>query len=835
MWFNLAVRLFKHELRRGELTIILAAIVLSVASVFSLSLFSARLQAALTDQSAAFIASDRQLSSGRQLNPDWLQQAIEMGLQTAQQISTRSMLFAGESMVLADIKAVSNEYPLKGKVKVADQPFEIGAETGELPQPGHIWMDSRLFQQLELSIGDQVEIGESQFLVSKALVDVPDRGFAVFGNDQLVLMSYQDILATGLVGPGARINYRYFYAGDRQQLDAYYEWLAPQLVRERHRWRSVEDDDSAIGNAVKRAERFFLLASLLAIVLAAVAIAVAAQRYSQRHFDPVAIMKTLGASRGLVQRVYLMQMALVTLVAIVTGLIAGYAIQQGIVGLVAERVPVALDGWHWQPVWTAIMTGVVCAFLFSVYPLLRLFSIPPLRVLRRDLGEKASRQFGQFMLAGAAIFSLMWIFSRDLKISAILFVTGAVLIAALFAVSFGLIKVGRWFGSGKIGPWQLAWARIQRRAMNNSVQLISFSVTLLLLLVVLVMRNDMVQQWRDQLPQGTPNYFVINISESQLPKLKQQFDDYQVDAGQIYPLIRGRLAAIGGERVRSAVSKEGEQTQNEGRAGMGREANLTWSDSLQKGNKIVAGRFFDDTLSELPEVSVEQQIAERLNINLGDTLEFDIGGQPVVAKVTSLREVDWQTMQPNFFFVLQPAAMEGFPATYITSFFLDEQRKAELTQILSPLASVSLIDVDARINQVREIIDQVSLAVEFILILVLCAGSLVLIAQVQASMDERVQELAILRTLGAKGWLIRTSVVGEFVIIGAVAGVMAALANELALYLLQSQVFNMPASLHFEYWLTAPIVGAAVVSILGAISCWRLLRINTAQLLRTML
>lgn len=833
--FQLAWRLFRHEARRGELTIILFAIVLSVAAVLSLSLFSERLQSALTESVGEFIAADRVLDSRKPVDQIWLDKANEFELSTAHQVYTRSMAFANEQMNLVDLRAATGGYPLKGDLKVADVPFGVGIVTDELPGAGEAWVESLLFQALSLSLGSEIEIGDSNFTVTKVLSEVPDSGFSVFGGDPKVLIRNQDLAATNLTGPGSRVTYSYFFTGDSSDLEDFYDWLEPQLDTEIQRWMSVEDDESAIGRSVGRAEQYFLLASLLAIVLAAVSIAVAAQRYSQRHYDPVAIMKTLGASKKMVQKVYLLQISFITVVGIIIGTLAGLAIQQVVVSAIADKVDISLNIWHWRPLIIAVFTGIVCSVLFSLYPLLKLFSVPPLRVLRRDLGAGMSSRIIQFLAAGSAILLLMWAYSQNIKISLILFVSGIVLVAALLVITYGLIWLGRRLGQGKMGAWQLAWARIKRRAMDNSVQLISFSVTIMLLLVVLVMRNDMVQQWRDQLPQGTPNYFLVNITESQKPELETHFAASGVETDTFYPMLRGRFVAINDEKIRTAISKEDEDEQTRGRDGLGREANLTWGSDLQKENKIVEGKWLSEWQEGDPfGVSVEARLAERLKIKMGDTLTFNIGSEVIDVVVTSLREVNWQTMQPNFFFVIQPEAMQGVSATYITSFHLPTERKADITQLLQPFASLTLFDVDARINQLRQIVDQVSLAVEFILILVLAAGSLVLIAQVQASMDERQQELAILRTLGAKGRLIRASVVFEFLIIGSVAGAMAAIANELTLYLLQSQIFQMEGSLHWEYWLLAPAVGAVVVGVLGAAGCWRLLALNTSQLLRKM-
>lgn len=835
--FNLAWRLFRHEARRGELTIILLAIVLSVAAVLSLSLFSERLQGALKSRSAAFIAADAQLRSGEPIDESWLAKAREEGLSTAKQVATRSMVFSGDNMSLVDLRAVNQQYPLKGTIGVSDQPFGEKQEINALPAAGEAWVQARLFQALNIALGDEIEIGDGVFTVTRVLVDIPDAGFSIFNTDPITLINMNDVERLGVTGPGSRVRYIGYFSGEVSALSSFSDWLLPNLNDELHAWRTVADDESAIGRSVANAERYFLLASLLAIVLAAVSIAVAAQRYAQRHFDPVAIMKTLGATSQLIRQVYLIQILLITLLGIAIGLVIGFIGQQIVVSLVAEQVDVSLDVWHWRPLLIAVATGATCALLFSLYPLLQLFSVPPLRVLRKDISANLRSRSLQFLASGGAIFSLMWMYSQDLKVSAILFSSGIALVLGLLGATYVLIVLGRRLGSGRMGPWQLAWARIKRRAMDNSVQLISFSVTIMLLLVVLVMRNDMVSQWRSQLPEGTPNYFLINITPDIQPKLDRHFNDNGIQIDEFYPVIRGRFVAVNDEGVNTAVSKEDEPNR-EGRQGLGREANLTWSSTLQKENKIVEGEWHagTDTLTKdgLYPVSVEAGVAERLGISMGDKLTFNVGSEIVETSVTSIREVNWQTMQPNFFFVIHPDAMASFSPTYITSFYLPTERKPELTSLLRPFGSITMFDVDARINQVREIVDQVSVAVEFILVLVLMTGSLVLIAQVQASMDERRQEIAILRTLGAKGGLIRRSVIYEFLIIGSVAGFMAALANELSLYMLQTSVFQMEGSLHFEYWTIAPSVGAVVVGILGAFGCWRLLTLNTSQMLRKM-
>ena len=839
---SLAWRLFKHEARRGELSIILFAIVLSVASVLSLSLFSERLQGALTERSAEFIAADRQLSSRKPIAEDWLLQARKLDLNVAQQTSTRSMAFANDTLQLIDLRAVNENYPLKGSIKVSDSLFASGKAITTVPKNNEAWIDSRLFQVFEIQLGDEIEIGDAVFKVTQILAEIPDAGFSVFNTDPMILINQAALAEANVTGAGSRVNYKAYFTGNNDALADYYAVLKGKLNRQTHRWLSVEDDESPIGESVARAEQFFLLASLLAIVLACVAIGVAAQRYAQRHFDPVAIMKTLGASTRTIRKVYLYQIIFIAVLGIILGTVIGFILQQIVVSALSGTVDVSLQIWYWRPLLIAIFTGSVCALLFCLYPLLGLFSIPPLRVLRRDMESTLRTRGGQYLTSGLAIFGLMYAYSQNLKVSLILFISGLVLIGLLLLATFGLIALGRILGKGRMSAAQLAWARIRRRALDNSVQLISFALTLMLLLTVLVMRNDIVQQWKDQLPEGTANYFMINVTDAQKDALQSHFADNDVQSDKLFPVTRGRFAKINDDVLRTELTKEESDNTAERRSGMGREANLTWDLELQMANEVVAGEWHGNWTPEtstlakdIYPISLEERVAQRMRIEMGDILTFNIGSEEVKTQVTSIRTVNWQTMQPNFFFVLHPAAMTKFTPTYITSFFLPEERKSELTKLVRPFANVTLFDVDARINQIRSIIDQVSAAIEFILILVLVAGSLVLVAQVQASMDERQRELAILRTLGAKGSLIRRSVIYEFLIIGSVAGFMAALANEVSLYLLQSQVFQMSTQIHIEYWLIAPITGAIVVGLLGAWSCRQLLQLNTTTLLRKML
>ncbi|KFZ31648.1 ABC transporter permease [Pseudidiomarina salinarum] len=838
MWHKISWRLLRQELKRGELTIMAAAIVLSVTAVLSLSIFTERLQSGLMERSAEFLAADRVLSSRRTVDEAWLEKAHELNLNTARRVVFNSMAFAGDELALVDIKAVSSGYPLRGDLKTADQPYAEDQVTEGLPESGEAWVASALFQELNLKVGDTIDIGNSNFLVTRVLTYEPDVGFSVFTDSPNVLIRYADLDDTGLIQPGSRVRYHVLYAGAEEQLSEYESWLQPQLNEDTHNWRSIADGDAPLARSLRRAERFMMLASLLGVVLAATAVAVAAQRYCQRNYDVVAIFKTLGAGKRQIQRIFILHLLLLTVISIAIGLLLGWFIQAQVVNLVAERLGATLPQAGLTPYLLASATGFISAVMFTLYPLLRLVAIPPLRVLNRELTAANRLRWLHWVACGGTIYVLLLIYSQQWLLSTALFAGGALAAALLLVIGRLFIGASRRAGMQAGSAWRLAMAGLQRRAQANSVQMLSFSTAIMLLLLVLALRSELLEDWQRQLPDDAPNYFVVNVAEDDVQRLEQRLAERDIKANDMYPVVPGRMTAVNGVQVVDEVSKESKEDEgtdtksDEVREGFGRELALTWRDELPPNNKILAGEWWGD--NPAPQVSVEQGVAERMRLEIGDVLQFNIGGNEFEVPVTSIREVNWASIQPNFFMIFNTATLQDFPATYISSFTLEPERKSELYDLFKPFPQVSLIDLDALTDQLREVISQVSLAIGFVLILVLIAGVLVLLAQVQASMEERQQELVILRTLGAPAKLLSRSVTYEFLILGAISGLIATLAMELALWILQTQVFEMDASLHWRFWLVGPLAGALVVGIMGRLACGRLVRRNTAQLIRTL-
>lgn len=863
-WVKQSLRLFFHELKRGDLTIIILAIVLGVASVFALSGFSGQIKQALVNESTSFIAADRVLQSSRALpmvadnsagsdekdalNRQFLdKRSAELNLTQAQQVLMSSMVFAGDNMQLVELVAASQLYPLRGELLISDNntPDKHAAHA---PEQGSVFVEQKLLALLDISLGDTVEIGNSQLRVTAVAEQIPDASFSVFTSGAKIIMNINDLAATELVQPGSRVTYKYLFAGDSQSIKVLDDFVSSK-VNDAQRWYDIQSNQSPLANALNRAEKYLSLASLLGIILAAVAVAVASRRYAEKHQNSVGVYKAMGASSSFIRKLYSLHWASLSLFSICAGLLLGYLLAQLGLFAIKDYLPVqaqqnlagdvsagfSLFSLGYQPVFMAVITGLICALAFSIVPLANLIATSPLVTLR---GHQASHEQDSFLkkvvkglIPLFALLLLLTLFSKDLILSLSLLVAGIIVSVVLLGIGQVLMTFSRVAGTKSGAAWLLAMANLKRRAKANSVQLVSFTIAIKLLLMIIVLKSALLNEWQEQLPKHTPNFFLVNISQEHVQQLDNYIEENNITASDLYAVIRGRLTAINSDKIAKPVSKEETDASDNGRQGVGRELNLTWRSTLPKENVIAQGQWWSEE-SAMAQVSIEESLAKRLQINLGDELTFQLGSDQIKVPVTSIRTVNWQSMQPNFYMIFSPQVLSDFPATYIASLYVEQEKKLLIQRFLANYPTISIIDIDAMISQLRKVIDQVSTAIEFILVLVVMAGCLVLIAQVQASMEEREREIAILRTLGAKGSLLRNSVLFEFVALGAIAGLMASVAMELTVYLLQSNLFQMQTSFHFDFWLVGIIAGAGFVGIVGLLSCWRLINLPSVTLIR---
>ncbi|EDQ01447.1 ABC transporter permease [Shewanella benthica] len=815
MEMSLAWRLFKRELLQGQLVLIVLAITLAVLSVTGLARVSERLQLAINGQASKFIAADRIIKSPTKIDESILAKADEIGLARVLSLQFNSMVFADDKFQLVTVRAVEPGYPLKGKI-------ELNSDSRvPLPGLGEIWFETRLGGLL--GYPKSLELGNALFSLSEEIARLPDAGFNPFASSPVVLMRMADVAGTGVIQPGSRVTYLAQFTGDETQLKRFEAYVKP-LLNDSQRWIDVQTGDSPIADAVKRAERFLLLASLLGIALACAAIGIAAQRYCQRHYDVVAMLKTFGASGKQIRTLFGMHLLLVTLLGVMLGLLGGFVLDMAITFLLPPEIA-AYSPPLSRPILLGIATGFISAFMFSAYPLMRLLSIPPLRVFQRQLEGQQLGMWLHLLLSLTAIALLGYLYSGSLVLT-LTVVAGVLLLGLLLSVlGFLMIRMGHSVGMKTTNPLQLALAGLRRRAKQNAIQLVGFSSALVLLLTIFALRQDLLNEWQKQLPENAPNYFLVNIAPDEVSPLERYLAANTVKTTDIYPVVRGRLTAVNGEKfLTSAQVAAGV----EGRQGISRELNLTWRDSVPPNNEILAGEF--NTNSD--EVSVESGIAERLDLKIGDSLTYIIDNQTLIVKVGSIRAVHWETMQPNFFMIFTKESLGAFSYTSMASFYLDDNQSQIILDIIKQFPTVSIIDVGTMIKQLRQIIDQVSLSLTLVLVLVVLASSLVMIAQTEAGMASRQRELAVLRTFGASGWLLRMATGLEFALLGTIAGLLAVIVAEFILYLLKTQVFELNVYMHWHWWGLSPLCGAVTVGLLGVWRCRHLLKKSCSDLLK---
>jgi putative ABC transport system permease protein len=818
-----AGRMLARDWRGGELGVLVAALVLAVAVVSGISAFTTRLQSALEQESHRFLAADRVIRSSADMPADWLQQADSSNLQYARTLTFPSMVFAGdEAMVLASVKAVTNAYPLRGNLSYSEQPFGTVLTGTQGPAPGNVWLDSRLFALLDVAIGDTVGVGDAQFTVMAAARTEPDQSASFIGYGPRVLMHYDDIASTGVVQPGSRVEFRQLYAGAEDDLSAFVNWVEPQL-EDSQTLIDVNQGQPGIGSALARAESFLLLAGSLGVVLAGVAIALAARRFSERHNDYVAIMKSLGATSGAVTRLYGSSLLLLGALATGLGCLAGWGMQALFFALFADQMPVQPGPSGIRPYAIGAATSLTCLLCFAWPPLRRLSLASPLRVLRRDMPTETRRTMADYAVGLIAVTLLMLAYSQNWKLTFGVLAGLAITVVLGMALALTLLRGGRLLGMSAGSIWRLALAGLQRRGNANALQVVIFAMAIMLLLVMVLIRTSLIDEWQTQLPPDTPNHFMLNIGPDDVQGVDQFLREESISSEALYPMIRIRLMSVNGEALEKTEDKEQARRQ--------RESNITWSERLPEGNTLVAGEWWEEDTSDAL-VSIERDYAERIDVTVGDTLGFLVGSQPFVAEISSLRELDWQSFRPNFWFVAPPKALAKFPATFMTSFHLDADNKSFLNRFIRSFPTVTVIEMDVVIEQVRSIVNQVSAAIELVLLVIMAAGGLVLIAGVQASVDARMHESAILRALGARRNLILGGLLIEFATLGLFAGLLATVAAEISVFILQEWVMDMRYSPSPWIWPLGILSGMTIIAGLGVYSCRQVVSSPPVALLR---
>ena len=804
--------LLLRDWRGGELGILLAALVLAVAVVVGISAFVGSLQSALISESLRFLAADAAVSSSRGLPPAWRAHAGQLNLRSSETLAFPSMAFTDDdTLYLTSVKAVSDGYPLKGELRISETPYGESAATSEIPAPGEAWLAPRLFALLEVEIGDRVWVGDQPLRITGAVRAEPDATAASFGYGPRLMMNLADIPATGVVQPGSRVTWRLLVSGDSSALASFKTWVKPQLTQGQ-RLLGIEESQPSINRTLDRAQGFLLLAGSLGVVLAAAAIALAARRFSERHTDAVAIMKSLGANRRMIGRLYRNSLLILGVLAGALGCLLGWLIQGFFFRVFGDEFGIEPGSIGLEPFLIGSATALVCLVFFAWPPLARLAQVPPLRVLRRETDAAGAQRYWDYLLGAGSVAGLMWWYSGDWLLSGSVILGLSLTVGLGFIAAHLLLRGSRVVGSAAGSVWRLAVAGLQRRGVANALQMVIFAIAIMLMLVLVMVRTALIDQWQAQLPEGTPNHFLINIAPEERADLERFFLSVAIEPQIQYPMTRGRVMAVNGEPLAERDNIGSERRQ--------REANFTHADSLPAANEIIAGAWWEaDTEASL--VSVEEGFAARIGADVGDVLRVRIAAEEFEATVVNIRESDWQSMKPNFFMIFPRHTLAPYPKVYLTSFYLPASQKSTLNTLIRAFPTVTIIELDIVIAEIRSIVARVGQAIELVLAVILLAGALVLVAGVQASVDVRLRESALLRAIGAGRGLLLGALSLEFAILGGLAGVLASAGSEIAAWALQTQALDLSYQASPELWPLGVAAGGVMIAGLGVLSCRR--------------
>jgi putative ABC transport system permease protein len=839
-------QLLRRDWRSGELTTLGLALLLAVASLTSVGFLTDRVSQALTLESHQLLGGDLLISADHALPAILQTEARRRGLHQATTLSFPSMVLSGAAepaSQLAEIKAVTPGYPLRGQLHIARElqtPTPAATATAttqvtdETPQRGHVWLDERLLAALDVKPGEMLQLGDSRLKVAAILMREPDRGIGMMGMAPRLLMHLDDVAATGLVRPASRVTYRLQLAGDADTVAAFAAWAQPRLGRG-ERLEDMSNARPEMRTLLERAQRFLRLTALLAVVLAAIAVAFAADRYMRRHLDGCAVMRCLGASQAQILLIHGGEFLLFGLLATLAGCLAGYATQAALQQFIGPLLSVTLPPPALLPWLHGVLIGMVLMVGFALPPLLRLRRVSTLRVLRREWGSEDGGARLGYLAGLLALASLMLWIAGELRLGLIVIggFIGALGLYALLAA--GLLRlICRWGQHPALGTHlpglRLGIASLRRHQSAHVLQAAALGLGLTALLLITVTRNDLLNHWQTQLPADAPNHFIINIQPEQRQPLRDFFTRHGLAAPTLEPMIRGRLTAVNGHPI-----QPGRYADERAQHLADREFNLSWTAQLPVGNRIVSGRWHGKGTTAadgMTEFSVEQGLARTLELKLGDRLDYDVAGQLISGRITSLRQLNWDSMRVNFFVIAPPGALDALPVSDITSIHLPASATRLAPALVRDFPNLTLIDITAVVRQLQATLDQIIAAIHGVLSFALLAGLIVLWAALQASQDTRQAELALLRALGARSRQLHAALVCEFALLGSIAGLLAGLGATLIAWILAHfalQLDYTPNLWHPALGMTACALG---ITLTGSLAASRMLRRPLASSLR---
>ena len=807
MLASLSLKFFVREMRSGYLTSMLLSLVLAVTIVSGISLFTDRLEKVLNSETKEFLGGDLKFESNEDSIKDKFKSLNLKDSRSSEMTIFASVIFSEEEMQLSSIKAVDNAYPLIGELELQDSSGTY--KTKGSPASGALWIDERLKNLLSLEYGDEIYLGDATFIFEATIIYEPDRGSTNFAFAPKTIMSIKDLDKTKLIQPGSRVEYNYLFTGPEDEISQIRSFL------EKNKGpgddiESINEDDSSLGKTIDRSENFFLLGGLIAVLLSACTIGISSQRFARRHVSYVAILKTLGMNLFQIRGLYLLLFLYTTLLTLFLGLTLGWFLQSNFISLMDSYFPTELPAPSLYPLYVTCVTVLICQFGF-IYPhISKLLDISPMRVLKNDIS------FNQnilpiFFMGLLAFLLLLFIYTNQIALSLIIF--SGVIIFSFIGISFIYLLLGKSkLGLGAQNPIRLAFSELRRRKLSNSFQIFAFTVAIGLSLITFSASKNLLGSWQDSIPENSPNNFAINITKEDKESMKLFLSEKDIEINPFYPVANAQIVRkLDKDKV------------------IDRNFNITWIKNLPEQNEIIKGEWFREGMKN--GISISDQISERYDLKLNDEVIVQMEDGQIETYIQSIRAVNWESFSPNFFVIGHPSLFEEKPSTHITSFFIPKTKQKVAAELMREFRTVSIFSIEELIKQVRDIVNQVTKALNSILLLTCLSALFLAFSALQDGFNLRLHQTAVLKTLGASNQLLQRSILIEFSFLGLLAGLLGAFLAQIGLYFLERYIFEVPVQFHLEIWLMGPLIGIVLVSILSMISVKLITRKSPKEIL----
>lgn len=778
-------RLFRwsfSEIRHGQLWPISIALTLIIACVFALTALADRMEQVIVKQGKDALTADSVFISANPI-PQVLSELTQRdNIPTSEMTRFRTMAFSDNGMKLVTVKAIDSQYPLRGSMRLSN-----GQMSKDSISENELWLDERLFNQLDVKIGDNVTIGDADFAISGRIVEEPGLSFNPFQQMPSVFIHQSDVERTGAIQPGSRVQYRLFVNGETAVIDKLKQSVE---LTPSDRWRD-QDSASRTNEVFERTQQYLSLTVAIVIIMAATTLVLTCQHYVSTRQTTIAMLKSLGASKAWIARWLSTQVALLLVFASVAGILIGIVLEYLLRVPLVDLLPTPLPSYGLKPAVVALVSSILIAVPALGIPLGHLLNVNAASVMQQ--AEKQNRFRWNIALILVPVVPALFVYWQNQLVWIVLAgITILFLVLALISVA-----VTRALAKLPLSTsMKLALSRINRSSVSTGIQFGALSLSLMLLAVMWLVRTDLLSDWQRTLPANAANAFAFNIADYEKDAYLATLDEAKIERSQAFPIIRGRLSQINGSDAKEYVQG------GEGRSdALRRELNFTWGDSLPTYNDVVEGEW-----TQSQGVSVEQDVANDLGLEIGDSLTFVINSQSITATVNTIRHVEWRDMKPNFYFIFTNDLMSNIPASWLVSFRVEERHNDLLTQLSRNHPTVSLMDIRVMGEKIQALLTQIVWSITVLALMGVIAGILLIFTLLRLSLSQRQQEIRLYRTLGASRKRVTSTIWSEYGLMALVAGLVASFSADLVVASVMKFGFELSPTAHYAMWFVLPVL-----------------------------